>query len=75
MLSESDQTGAGNLPGGGMIRIDAGCVLTETDSGVISSKGLDPGADLVHLSGCDVNVKGIVQSTSPGWRSRARRRQ
>ena len=66
VLSESDQTGAGNLPGGGMIRIDAGCVLTETDSGVISSKGLDPGADLVHLSGCDVNVKGIVQSTSPG---------
>ena len=65
VLSESGQSGTG-APGGGMIRIDAGCVLTESDSGVISSKGIDPGADLVHLSGCDVNVKGIVQSTGAG---------
>ena len=33
---------------------------------MISSKGADPGADLVHLEGCDVFIDGLVQSTGPG---------
>ncbi len=56
----------GNLPrGGGRITIDAGCNLTV--SGKVSSRGRDPGADLVHLEGgCDVIIIGLVESTGVG---------
>ena len=67
VLSESALTGVPNQPrGGGPITIFAGCGLTVTDTGVISSKGLDPGADLVLLKSCEVLINGVVQSTSPG---------
>ena len=33
---------------------------------MVSSKGADPGADLVHLEGCDVVIDGLVQSTGSG---------
>jgi hypothetical protein len=59
-------TGASQLPGGGPITIKAGCALTISDTGYVSSRGLDPGADLVHLEGCVVNVFGRVESTGPG---------
>ena len=67
VLSESALTGVPNQPrGGGPITVFAGCGLTVTDTGVISSKGLDPGADLVLLKSCEVLINGVVQSTSPG---------
>src|SRR5262249_47774844 len=50
--------------GGGPINVRAGCELTVSDTGMISSKGQDPGADLVHLKGCTVTIDGIVQSTT-----------
>ncbi len=53
-------------PGGGPITIKAGCVLTITDQGKVSSRGGDPGADLVHLEGCVVTVFGLVESTGTG---------
>ena len=46
---------------GGKIYIVVGCELTT--EGRITSKGTDPGADLVHLEGCDVFVRGLVEST------------
>jgi hypothetical protein len=46
---------------GGKIYIVAGCDLTT--EGRVTSKGPDPGADLVHLEGCAVNVRGLVEST------------
>lgn len=67
--SQSSLTGTGpkQRPGGGPISIQAGCDLVVTDTGVISSKGKDPGADLVHLEGgCDVMIFGLVESTGPG---------
>ena len=59
-------TGAGSppVPGGGPISVVAGCTLTV--AGTVSSRGLDPGADLVHLEGCDVTISGLVESTGAG---------
>jgi Right handed beta helix region len=59
-------TGASQKPGGGPITIKAGCALVVGDDGVVSSRGLDPGADLVHLEGCTVVVDGLVESTGSG---------
>src|SRR4029077_1865476 len=57
VLSESTLTGTSNqTPGGGPITVQTGCKLTVSTTGVISSKGADPGADLVHLEGCDVTI-------------------
>src|SRR5262249_23253423 len=41
-----------------------GCDLTS--EGRVTSKGPDFGADLVHLEGCDVVVRGLVESTGKG---------
>ena len=49
---------------GGKIYIVVGCELTT--EGRITSKGDDPGADLVHLEGCEVVVHGLVESTGKG---------
>ena len=59
-------TGATQAPGGGTITIVAGCGLTVSDDGKISSRGPDPGADLVHLQGCTVVINGLVESTGTG---------
>jgi hypothetical protein len=59
-------TGANQAPGGGPITINAGCNLTVSDTGVVSSEGRDPGADLVHLQACVVEIDGLVQSFGPG---------
>jgi len=59
-------TGANQAPGGGPISIIAGCDLTVSDTGKISSRGADPGADLVHLQGCVVTIFGLVESTGSG---------
>lgn len=60
-------TGGTQVPGGGPIFITAACNLTISDTGTVSSKGQDPGADLVHLQGgCDVLINGLVQSTGVG---------
>jgi parallel beta-helix repeat protein len=59
-------TGANSGPGGGPITIKAGCELTVSDAGRITSFGLDPGADLVHLEGCKVSILGIVESFGKG---------
>lgn len=68
VLSQSNQSGTGGnqRPGGGPIKITAGCALTISETGVVSSKGLDPGADLVRLTGCVVQVFGLVESTGRG---------
>ncbi len=42
------------------------CTLLIGDEGVVSSKGNDAGADLVHVEGCIVTINGLVQSTGPG---------
>src|SRR5262249_43768830 len=44
----------------------AGCNLTVSDTGLVSSRGSDAGADLVHLEGCAVVINGLVESTGPG---------
>jgi len=64
--SMGGQTGGGaqRPPGGGPITLKSGCVLTVSDEGVVSSDGKDPGADLVHLEGCEVVINGLVQSIS-----------
>ncbi len=49
---------------GGPISITAGCTLTIP--GKVSSKGRDPGADLVSLQGCNVTISGLVESTGVG---------
>jgi hypothetical protein len=60
-------SGAKIKPGGGPITIEAGCDLSVADTGRVSSRGKDPGADLVRLAGgCDVLVAGLVESTGPG---------
>jgi hypothetical protein len=68
VLSESTVSGGGSastqVRGGGPITIKAGCDLTVSDTGVVSSKGQDPGADLVLLKACDVVIYGVVQSTT-----------
>ncbi|MEK7880220.1 MAG: hypothetical protein AAB285_10210, partial [candidate division NC10 bacterium] len=52
---------------GGQITVDAECDLTISDTGVVSSRGQDPGADRVHLEGgCAVRIFGLVESTGPG---------
>jgi hypothetical protein len=70
VLSKSFMTGVGNAQnvakGGGPITIKASCNLIITPDGIVSSEGLDPGADLVHLEACSVVVKGLVQSTGHG---------
>jgi hypothetical protein len=69
VLSQSALTGTGAVqrPGGGQITIIAACELFESLTGIISSRGLDPGADLVHLQGgCLVEILGLVESTGPG---------
>jgi hypothetical protein len=58
-------TGGTQAPGGGPITIKA-CNLTVSDDGVVSSRGSDSGADLVHLEGCVVVINGLVESTGPG---------
>lgn len=61
------QSGTSNgRPGGGPITIVAGCELNVNDTGVVSSRGRNPGADLVHLEGCVVTIFGLVESTGPG---------
>src|SRR5262245_50799158 len=67
--SRSAQTGTGAIQptGGGPVFLDAGCDLTITPAGVVSSQGSDAGADLVHLvGGCDVRIFGLVESTGKG---------
>ena len=62
-----ESRGSTTLGHGGRITIVAGCTLLVTDAGKISSRGQDPGADLVHLeAGCDVTIFGLVESTGPG---------
>jgi hypothetical protein len=64
VLSESTLSGnSSNEAGGGPITIQTGCGLKESDTGLISSKGQDQGADLVHLESCEVTIDGVVQST------------
>ena len=58
--------GANQPPGGGPITLKAGCQLVITPDGVVSSEGRNPGADLVHLEGCEVEINGLVQSIAPG---------
>ena len=58
---------ASKRPGGGPITISASCNLTINDTGRVSSRGKDPGADLVHLeAGGNVLIIGLVESTGPG---------
>ncbi|MCE9556490.1 MAG: hypothetical protein K8T91_24335 [Planctomycetes bacterium] len=60
-------TGVSNQPpGGGTVTVIAHDVLTISDTGVVSSSGFDPGADLVHLEGCHVFIYGLVESTGQG---------
>lgn len=60
-------TGGRQRPGGGPISISASCDLTISSTGRVSSRGNDPGADLVHLeAGGSVFVLGLVESTGPG---------
>ena len=53
-------------PGGGTVTVIATEDLTISDTGVVSSSGQDPGADLVHLEGCHVTIFGLVESTGAG---------
>jgi hypothetical protein len=64
VLSESTLSGTGAVQprGGGPITLVSGCALTISDTGKVSSKGQDPGADLVHLEACEVVIYGLVQS-------------
>ncbi len=64
--SQLTGTGASQRPGGGPITLQASCNLTVSNTGVVRSKGRDPGADLVHLGGgCEVRIEGLVESTGP----------
>ena len=49
-------------PGGGTVTLKSGCQLVITPDGIVSSEGANPGADLVHLEGCEVTVNGLVRS-------------
>ena len=60
-LVSSDGTGGDGR--GGPITIDACCDLVIGDTGRVISKGADPGADLVHLQACVVEIFGLVAST------------
>jgi hypothetical protein len=48
---------------GGRIFVTAGCLVNIF--GTLSSQGRDPGADLVHVEGCEVHIgpNGLVEST------------
>jgi hypothetical protein len=68
-LIESVGTRSGDgsgSPGGGTITLISGCALTVSDTGKVSSRGQDPGADRVHLEGCVVTIFGLVESTAAG---------
>ena len=57
----------GNQPnGGGPITIKGGCSMLISGTGIVSSQGIDPGADLVHIEGCEVEILGLVESTGAG---------
>ena len=59
--------GLGTAKGrGGPITIDACCDLTIGDTGIVISRGQNPGADLVHLQACVIQIFGLVASTGPG---------
>lgn len=65
VLAQSKSSGSGTgKAGGGKISIIAGCNLTISDTGVVSSQGRDQGADLVHLEACQVVVHGLVESVN-----------
>ena len=49
---------------GGKIFLVSDCGLTTR--GRVTSKGPDPGADLIHLESCDVLIQGLVESTGKG---------
>jgi hypothetical protein len=61
-------SGAQSVPaGGGPISLNADCTLLIDDTGKVSSRGRDTGADRVHLQGgCQVKVYGLVESTAIG---------
>jgi hypothetical protein len=60
-------TGGAQRPGGGPISISASCDLMISGTGRVSSRGDDPGSDLIHLeAGGSVFVFGLVESTGPG---------
>src|SRR5262249_22737590 len=63
--SSQSGTGAKQGPGGGPITITAACHTTISDNATVSSRGQDPGADLVHIAGgCQVDIFGFIESTS-----------
>jgi hypothetical protein len=66
--SAGGRTGTGAVQGlgGGAITLKAGCLLTVANTARVSSRGRDPGADLVHLEGCEVTILGLVESTGNG---------
>src|SRR6185369_3923756 len=65
-VSTLSGTGGAQRPGGGPISISASCDLTISGTGRVSSRGNDPGADLIHLeAGGSVFVFGLVESTGP----------
>ncbi|HSE62637.1 MAG TPA: FG-GAP-like repeat-containing protein [Thermoanaerobaculia bacterium] len=68
LVSSNGSTTVGR---GGPITIVASCDLTILDTGVVSSRGQDPGADLVRLAGCRVSIDGLVESTGPGHQNAA----
>ena len=66
-VSTLSGTGGAQRPGGGPISISASCDLTISGTGRVSSRGNDPGADLIHLeAGGSVFVFGLVESTGAG---------
>ncbi len=74
VLAQNNGEGAGSTgnggtqkAGGGPIFLIAACNLSISDTGLVSSRGIDPGADLVHLeAGCDITINGKVESTGAG---------
>lgn len=68
--SEGLRSGSGALAapaGGGPISLNADCTLFVDDTGKVSSRGRDTGADRVHLqAGCQVKIYGLVESTAIG---------
>ncbi len=56
--------GLGLAGRGGLVTNDACCDLTVGTTGIVRSRGGNPGADLVHLEGCCVKIRGLVESTS-----------
>ncbi len=62
VLSQGLSTGRGQ---GGPIFLNT-CELLVGHTGLVSSLGKDPGADLVHVEGCVVRIFGVVESTGDG---------